>query len=313
MTDYPTTLVYPYKIVKAVASDTAVRRDPLIELRYSLRSMQKNFLPGVERLIIVGDDPGEENFAGPDITRLEGNFYEGVYNNVAANVFAGVAHAYEHLQEEWVLVCNDDFYLMDPMWSIPLFTQGLYSDFVEYLKKVEKGETNWLKSNRNGLEYLTARGQELPLSFELHTPIPIHCETFLEALGEQDFEDYTMPQWRSLYGNLLLTKMEDPLYFWLKGHPETTPVPMIDVKVRANNRPRNAHSSYLSTDERRVKAILPELQLRFPLPSRWEIQARRQRIDKRFAAVEDALSISTYETSTLRGGKIFTIQPKETP
>ena len=161
------------------------------ELRYSLRSLSN--LP-VRQVWIVGYKPTWVTGVG----YIRGNPHIGVRpSNGYANIL--LACRSEEIPDEFLLF-NDDFFITEPMGSVPTAYRGTLGD---HLKGLGKSRSSWwgISLDRTMAE-LRKAGHEDPLSYELHIPFPTVKERMRETLERyRRVQPQNPPQWRSLYGN----------------------------------------------------------------------------------------------------------------
>lgn len=147
-------IVMPYK-----AAGTAQ------ELRYTLRSVEKNY-PEVGELWLVGDasihmkdfrhipNPMNQSSSYP-----MGNSVNAIY----------LACTHPKVADEFLLF-NDDFFLMQPYTPRVEYRCTL----AEHIAFFPNKNSAWTQTLANTYNYLRDRGVEEPLSFALHTPLPVN-------------------------------------------------------------------------------------------------------------------------------------------
>lgn len=213
------------------------------ELRYSLRSVEKNF-PHRKVFFVCGQPKGFEpdgrirhQQTGSKWERIRSSMYE-VINT-------------EEVTDDFFLF-NDDFFVMKPF-------EGEFVNYVnrtlgEYVQKLRETVHPWL--NPYGRTVLKAQ-QELialkatELNFEVHMPM-----LFNKKLAAETINRCTSPQMRSIYGNL-------------SGCPY---IDRPDVKVYGLDEIPPNSCDFLSTnDDTFAKGKVGEyIRERFPTPSRFE-------------------------------------------
>lgn len=214
------------------------------ELRFSLRSVAAN-LP-VESVTIVGDPPGW--VTGCRV--LPGNRYHTKVRNVYDNV--RIAAEDPQVPAEFVLM-NDDFYVLEPVTTIPTLHRG---PLAAHRDRLHPHRTWWTVSLDATIAFLRDRGFENPLSYELHTPMPVVKEKMAAVLSTAaDYQPDNPPQWRTIYGNLA----------GIGGELAR------DAKIAQPDRPARERGTFLSTDDGAFALeVVAELRERFPEPSPYE-------------------------------------------
>jgi hypothetical protein len=161
------------------------RSGPNEELRYSIRSVEKN-MPH-RRIWVIGQAP--EWYRGHFI---EVQNLNAKYLNARANLDKLVKS--ENISEDFVLM-NDDFFVMRPVEKISYFYEGTL---------LERAERNELLTTTgaytqllyNTYDKLKKAGIENPLNYEMHIPMIMNKKRLKEVLKHKAC------LWRSLYGNL---------------------------------------------------------------------------------------------------------------
>ena len=147
------------------------------ELRYSLRSIVKNFLD-LGRVFIVGHRP----------TWLRGVEYLGIpdYHQHCkdANLFAKLAAACRWGTTDWFLNPSDDQLLLQPLrfrdckaWHI--------GNMASFMPSYWKG-TRWTKRLLNTFEWLQKHGYPT-YHHDGHVPMPIHRDSFLKHVATMPY------------------------------------------------------------------------------------------------------------------------------
>ncbi|MTE20275.1 hypothetical protein F0L17_14385 [Streptomyces sp. TRM43335] len=140
-------------------------------LRYALRSWAAN-LPH-RRVWIVGYRPtwaaGVEHIP----TVQDGTKYQ--------NTTAAVRAACEHPEvSSTFLLCNDDFFVMDPVEEMPVLHRGPLRQVEAYY--ATRGNGKYLRGLRETRDWLTSLGHTDLLSYELHVPLPVEKKAMLAVL-----------------------------------------------------------------------------------------------------------------------------------
>ncbi|MFF4179723.1 hypothetical protein [Streptomyces sp. NPDC001750] len=156
-----------YDLVVPVREGAANR-----QLRYALRSWAAN-LPH-RRVWLVGYRPPWVSGVGHIPTRQTGTKY--------ANTTVAVRAAIEHpgVTERFIL-CNDDFFVMEPQPAeLPVYHRGPVRDVEAYY--ATRGNGAYLRGLRETRDLLVGLGYEDPLSYELHVPLPVEKAGMRHAL-----------------------------------------------------------------------------------------------------------------------------------
>jgi hypothetical protein len=158
---------------------------PSEELKYSIRSLTKNFKD--PEVIVVGNKP---SWYGGKFISVNQN--ETKYANVHKNLEAAIASP--QVDDEFV-VMNDDFYIMKKIDSISYIHEGTLKDkYKEYLGAY--ASYSYVKKITNTHDKLVRAGIQDPLSYELHIPFLVEKEKLSEVVK------YKNLLWRSMYGNI---------------------------------------------------------------------------------------------------------------
>lgn len=214
------------------------------ELRLSLNSLAN--LPH-RRVFIVGHTPHWVR----GVTSIPGNLDRGVSHWRRGWDNVRIAAEYEGDMSDHVVMMNDDFMVLDPVETLPVYYRGTLEEHIEV---IDLG-TSWGTSLYKTWEYLDPA--TVPLSYEVHVPMPVDREALAEHLwladGREDDPDPPL-QWRTVYGNLAPES----------GGHEHLP---LDVKVKEGNfRSVQDAKGFLSTSDRffRRPRVSSELRRRIP-------------------------------------------------
>lgn len=227
-----------------------LREEPANQkLRYALRSWTAYLPHG--RLWVVGHRlpwlDGVEHIP----TRQGGTKWK--------NTTAAVRAVCEHpeVSRRWLL-CNDDFFVMQPLPDgMPALHRGPVADVErDYASRVSG---RYLDGMRETGALLADLGHPAPLSYELHVPMVIDSDGMLDALDLGSHLDVLHK--RTLYGNLAGVGGEQ----------------IEDVKIM-HRAPRGygPHSQFLSTmpDAFTNGHVGQFIRSRFPEPCRYEARSR---------------------------------------
>lgn len=161
------------------------RSGPNEELRYSIRSVEKN-MPH-RSIWVIGQSP----------EWYRGNFIEvqnlnAKYSNARANLDELVKS--KHISENFILM-NDDFFIMRPVEKVGYFYDG------SLLERAERNELltttgAYTKLLYNTYDRLKKMGIEEPLNYEVHIPMIMNKKGLKEVLKHKTC------LWRSMYGNI---------------------------------------------------------------------------------------------------------------
>ena len=211
------------------------------ELRYSLRSIEKNFEHG--NVYFIGGKPeGIE----PDIY-IE---HEQIGINKWERVRSSLILACENKdisKEFWLF--NDDFYILKPWKSDTPLHRGFIHDHVLSVEAKHGARSVYANKLRDCEQLLKGVGLTT-FDYALHAPMLIDKQKMLEALTL--FPD--CPMFRSLYGN----------YAMIGG----TYSP--DNKI-AKDGTYNDKAPFLSSSDKTFEIVEEYLESMFPEPSKWEV------------------------------------------
>lgn len=223
------------------------------ELRYSLRSVMAN-VPH-HRIVLVGGSP---SWIRPSETLIHlpreqhGSKWQNSIGNVVHAITTG--QDWELPLSKPFLLFNDDFYVMQPIERMPVFTQGLLSEVIGYYQRHHHTGAYW-RGMVATYELLKSLGFGEPLSYGLHLPLPIYSGPYLDAVAKgRGIEALHM---RTLYGNLA----------GLGGEERD------DVKVHHKPKDQWPRDFLSSNDDIHLNGMQALLRNRFPVPSPYEVDA----------------------------------------
>jgi hypothetical protein len=162
------------------------RGDVNEELRYSLRSLA-NVPHG--RVWIAGHRPA---WVSADVGLVRVQQFRGKHSNAKANLEAALRC--DEISESF-LYMNDDFFVMQPMESVPALHRGSIAE----VAAEQPGSSDYVEAMHATRRILVDLGIPEPLSYELHVPMLVTRSGMLEAL---QWVNHPRIQERSLYGNL---------------------------------------------------------------------------------------------------------------
>lgn len=213
------------------------------ELRYSLRSIEKNF-PG-NRVWLVGYRP---------------SWYDGLFMSVpdTSTKFENIRLAMvaicnnPEISEDFILM-NDDFFLIKPIDEWKTYNGGLLSNKIARYRRINPVST-YLILLKKTLRHLKQMGIHNPLDYDIHVPMIFNKNKLLEIA-------YLQLKPRSLYGNIHQIASET----------------ITDVKRYASDSYMNPLSytsneyPFISTEDRSFDIVKEEiLGEMFPEPSKYE-------------------------------------------
>lgn len=156
------------------------------------------------------------------------------------------------------LLCNDDFFVMEPIaGGMPVLHRGLMRDVEAYYASRASG--SYLRGMRETRDLLASLGVDDPISYELHVPMPVDKVGMLGALDLG--RDLTVLHKRTMYGNLARLGGEQ----------------ISDVKV-LHRGPTLPPGPFLSTmpDSFASGFVGQRIRRAFPKPCRYERAGRRR-------------------------------------
>ena len=161
------------------------------ELRYSLRSIEKNYPH--ERVVFYGGKPdGIEPDLFVPYTQPGGTKWERVRNTVE------MICKNDNLTEDFILF-NDDFFIMKPVETPTNYYDGTLDERIKTIEGAVFGRHLEYSDRLQHLaETLRNAGVTNPLNYAHHTPMIINRKKMLETLEKYPNE----PMFRALYGNL---------------------------------------------------------------------------------------------------------------
>ena len=161
------------------------------ELRYSLRSIEKNYPH--ERVVFYGGKPdGIEPDLFVPYTQPGGTKWERVRNTVE------MICKNDNLTEDFILF-NDDFFIMKPVETPTNYYDGTLDERIKTIEGAVFGRhLEYSDRLRHLAETLKNAGVANPLNYAHHTPMIINRKKMLETLKKYPNE----PMFRALYGNI---------------------------------------------------------------------------------------------------------------
>lgn len=220
---------------------------PNEELRYSLRTVAKNFPHN--KVVFVGGKPAD--ITPDEFIRVEQN-QGSKWNNTRQNLLAACQNA--AISDDFWLF-NDDFFIMEPYHGHGLeFDDSLWHHIIAIENRHHMNKTGYALRLRQLCKTLRKAGIEAPKNYAVHRPMLINKAKALQILTKYPEE----PMFRALYGNL--TAGDDP------------GAEVKDCKVTPWLKPAYEQSDIISTEDRcfAKDAVGRYIRERFTEPSRWE-------------------------------------------
>ena len=161
------------------------------ELRYSLRSVEKNYPH--ERVVFYGGKPdGIEPDLFVPYMQPGDSKWEKVRNTVE------MICKNDQLTEDFILF-NDDFFIMKPVEIPTNYYDGTLDERIKTIEGAVFGRhSEYSDCLRHLVETLRSADVANPLNYAHHTPMIINRKKMLETLKEYPNE----PMFRALYGNI---------------------------------------------------------------------------------------------------------------
>ena len=214
---------------------------PVDELRYSLRTVEKNF--PFRKVWIFGGCPKEIK---PDeyveILQTGGTKWE-----KSTNTLRAICCNNDVTPDFWLF--NDDFFIMKKVSDLPYMIRGTIAERVTDLRK-KNGISRYSMNLEETAWVLQQAGKET-LDYALHVPMLINRAKALEVLDAFP----RCPMFRCLYGN-----------YWQLGGEVVK-----DVKIYNPNNEPDEDMGLLSTMEESFAGKTGDfIKERFTKPSRWE-------------------------------------------
>jgi len=154
------------------------------ELKYSIRSIEKNMPPG--NVWVVGGKPDwyTGNFIPVAQTKKS-------YANVREQL--RVACLNDNITNDFVLM-NDDFFVINPVKEIPMWYTGTLVERIRSLQNIKSQNAGYIRLLILSNNVIRRSGIADPLDYELHVPMVMNREKLLPVLNSTAL-------WRSHYGN----------------------------------------------------------------------------------------------------------------
>lgn len=163
------------------------------ELRHSLRSVAKNLTH--DRVWITGYRPRWVSEAAVGHVDVPQNYEK--FRIVPRNILAAVRD--KRISDPFILF-HDDMFVLKPTEEIPALNRG---PLQEWIAQGSPWAPVYIKGMQRAIDLLESWGKPT-LSYELHVPIVVHKELYLEMWDRSGlrWKDLVIPScYRSLYGN----------------------------------------------------------------------------------------------------------------
>ena len=211
------------------------------EIRYSLRSVEKNFPHG--KVWFYGGKPdGIEPDGYVRIDQQGASKYDKVTNTIKA-----VCKNDDITESFWLF--NDDFFVMRKTQNPKQMMLGTIAERVQRIVDKFGVKSKYAQRLEHTAQVLESKGYNT-IDYAVHAPILINRKKALEAMAEFPGE----PMFRCIYGN----------YVGLEARKTA------DVKVFGDEEPLK-NTTFMSTDDEAYRGQAGEyIRGRYPGPSRWE-------------------------------------------
>lgn len=215
------------------------------ELRYSLRSVDKNF-PHRHVWFIGGKPFGLNPDRWIHLVQNQSTKWDNT------SMLFKTACKTPEISEDFVLF-NDDFFVMKPVNCMPYYSDGTIARRVQQLQKKYNKDSSYSKRLTDTIRLLESAGFPT-ISYAVHYPIIINKKEMLETF--ERFPSGLM--WRSIYGN----------------HHKKPVVTVKDCKINEVNRTPSSEAVFLSTQDATFKSGIAGRYIRanFPDKCKYETQ-----------------------------------------
>ena len=160
------------------------------ELKYSLRSVEKNF-PHRKVWFIGGQPEG----LTPDVRLEHKQVGEDKWSMIRSSMWQAIKNP--ELTDDFFLF-NDDFFVMKPVkGGFINYVDKTLANRIEELREVHPWLNPYGRTVYKANEELKSLGIKQPMNFEVHLPM-----LFNKELVAQTINQCSSPQMRSIYGNL---------------------------------------------------------------------------------------------------------------
>ena len=156
------------------------------ELRYSIRSVLEN-VPDAT-VTVIGGKP--DWYCGHYIEVIQN---KSTYHNVMNSLHKAIESP--EIPDDFI-VMNDDFFIMKPIDTIPIFYGGYLSDKVLLYEDLVP-KSPYIRKMRMTHKRCTRYLVDPILDYDLHTPFPVNKQKLYEVIKDKDISYL----WRSFYGS----------------------------------------------------------------------------------------------------------------
>lgn len=164
------------------------------EIRYSLRSIEKNLKINIGRIYIVGFFP--KFIQEKEVSNIDTqDWYTHKLKNAIRKIKSACNNS--HVSDDFMLM-NDDFFIMKPVTEIKNWSKGSLAGSMA--RHNTKGGY-YYRAIKETKELLEGMGIKNPTDFEIHAPIIINKKRFRDIDAKLDLESKGL-LFRSIYGNL---------------------------------------------------------------------------------------------------------------
>lgn len=197
------------------------------ELRYALRSLERNF--DYRHIWVVGSWPAWLRLDHQHLTAVKRPTLTPKYRTTRAHY--RWACDSPDVTDPWVM-WNDDFFVLRPLRSLPAIHRGRCDQVTPMFAKWNSKWAVGLRETERVLKRILP-GQVL-YNYDIHTPLLVHKRQMRRALGIAENMRIAAPHVRTLYGNLAKlggSALADPKTYspkvlpagttWLSSHEAT--------------------------------------------------------------------------------------------
>lgn len=211
------------------------------ELKYSLRSIEKNAGDLINRVVFVGGKP--DGFKGYKYIK-NNQIFNTKHKNTIMNIYA--ACITKDITDNFVLM-NDDFYIMNPLDDVYMYYDGTMA------KRIEELPDGSYKCNMQDYYEVLSNHVTNPLNYAVHTPMLINKQLARFVIKQCEPEH----NFRNLYGNCM--------------RQITPSVAVKDNKYRSKDKTWDKKATFASSDDETFPKMKTYLRNKFKDKSKWEI------------------------------------------
>lgn len=199
------------------------------ELRYSIRSVYKNFPDA--KIYLFGGKPNWYlgNFilvkdTGNKFTNINNCYKEIIKNNNISNDF---------------ILMNDDFFIFSNQINYYYYSGYLKDKIIKHSET--NGNSSYARALKSGVKVLKKLGVSEPLNYDIHAPITLNKAKLAQVI------DLSLAP-RSVYGNLFINNG----------------INIDDVKLYKNDKINKINTDFISTEDDSFYLIEDQLKFLFP-------------------------------------------------